>query len=384
MQEKKHMRTGGEIYKNNLPILGTTLLAAALLSTGALAADTGWTFDFEQNDGGFTPIFADYPVGDDVDEFYELNYEWTACPQQDNKALFLSGNNHSDDLFMGVYQEISGLTAGQLYEFQASFRLATNVESGMIGVGGSPGASVYVKGGITAEKPRREPDAQQHYRLNIDKGNQGTDGCDMRLLGDLEKKDAQRPGAYEWKTFSFTMRAKANDSGCVYLIIGTDSGFEATSSYYLDDISVSWTERQEMPITRGAAIQMMYDAGLPAPGKAPTFSDVAADSPYCAAIGWAQEAGIVSGYGANRFGADDDLTVAQALTILYRYVGRPNAGESIADLGSVPAWARDAAAWALQNHLIAEDDLKHDAAMSEYAFTRAWNSIPKEQLKHAF
>ncbi len=75
MQEKKHMRTGGEIYKNNLPILGATLLAAALLSTGALAADTGWTFDFEQNDGGFTPIFADYPVGDDVDEFYELNYE---------------------------------------------------------------------------------------------------------------------------------------------------------------------------------------------------------------------------------------------------------------------------------------------------------------------
>lgn len=129
---------------------------------------------------------------------------------------------------------------------------------------------------------------------------------------------------------------------------------------------------------------MMYDAGLPAPGKAPTFSDVAADSPYCAAIGWAQEAGIVSGYGANRFGADDDLTAAQALTILYRYAGSPNTGESIADLGSVPAWARDAAAWALQNHLIAEDDLKHDAAMSEYAFTRAWNSIPKEQLKHAF
>lgn len=102
---------------------------------------------------------------------------------------------------MGVYQEISGLTAGQLYEFQASFRLATNVESGMIGVGGSPGASVYVKGGITAEKPRREPDAQQHYRLNIDKGNQGTDGCDMRLLGDLEKKDAQRPARTNGRRF---------------------------------------------------------------------------------------------------------------------------------------------------------------------------------------
>lgn len=369
----KHMR-----------IFSTALLAAVLLSNGALAADTGRTFDFEQNDGGFTPIFADYPVGDDVDEFYELDYEWTSCPQQDGMALFLSGNNHSDDLFMGVYREIRGLTAGQLYEFQVSFRLATNVESGMIGVGGSPGASVYVKGGITAEKPQREPDDQQHYHLNIDKGNQGTDGCDMQLLGDLAKEDAQRPGGYEWKAFSFSMQAKANDSGCVYLIIGTDSGFEATSSYYLDDISVSWTKRQETPITRGAAIQMMYDTVLPAQGKAPTFSDVAADSPHCAAIGWAQEAGIVSGYSTNRFGADDDLTAAQALTILYRYVGSPNAGESIANLGGVPVWAKDATAWALQNHLIAEDDLKHDATMSEYAFTRVWNSISKEQVNHVF
>ena len=365
-------------------ILGTALLTAAILSNAALAADTKQTFDFEKSDSSFTPIFADYPTGSGVDEFYELKHEWTASPTKNGKALFLSGNNHSDDLFMGYYKEIGGLTAGQLYGFQVSFRLATDVEGGMIGVGGSPGSSVYVKGGVTAEQPQRSANEQNNYRLNIDKGNQGAGGRDMLLLGNLEKEDEQHPGEYEWKDFKFTMQAKANENGSVYLILGTDSGFEATSSYYLDDISVSWTEKQETAITRGAAIQMMYDSILPPAGKTPTFVDVKADSPYRTAIGWAQEKGIVSGYGADRFGADDSLTTAQALTILYRYAGSPAVSESGADLSNFPAWAKDAAVWAVQKGVVEEDDLKSDAVMSEYAFTRAWQSIPKEQTEHVF
>lgn len=73
----------------------------------------------------------------------------------------------------------------------------------------------------------------------------------MLLLENLEKVNAEYPGEYEWKTFDFIMQAKASENGCVYPIIGTDSGFEATSSYYLDDISVSWTENLETFITRG-------------------------------------------------------------------------------------------------------------------------------------
>lgn len=365
-------------------ILSTALLTTALLSSTALAVDSKQTFDFEKDDNSFTPIFADYPAGSGVDNFYELKHEWTTSPTKDGKALFLSGNNHSDDLFMGYYKEIGGLTAGQLYEFQVSFRLATDVKGGMIGVGGSPGSSVYVKGGITAEHPQRSANEQNNYRLNIDKGNQGAGGRDMLLLGNLEKEDEQHPGEYEWKDFKFTMQAKANENGSVYLILGSDSGFEATSSYYLDDISVSWTEKLETPISRGAAIQMMYDSILPPAGKAPTFADVGADSPYWAAIGWAQERGVVSGYGADRFGADDSLTTAQALTILYRYAGSPAVNESGVDLSNFPAWARNAAAWALQNGIVSEADLGYDAVMSEYAFTRAWQSIPKEQTEYVF
>ena len=56
------------------------LLAAVLLSTFAWAASpAGVRFDFETGDSGFTPIDADYPVGNGVDEFYELQHSWVPC-----------------------------------------------------------------------------------------------------------------------------------------------------------------------------------------------------------------------------------------------------------------------------------------------------------------
>ena len=351
--------------------IGAALLAAVLLGQTALAAQPERRFDFERDDGGFVPIFADYPAGEGVDAFYELEHAWTALPAGDGKGLYLSGNNHSGDLFMGYYKEISGLTVGQLYEFQAAFRLATNVDGGRIGVGGSPGSSVFVKGGIAAEKPQRSAAEQNTYRLNVHKGNQGVGSCDMLLLGNLEKEAAQHPGAYEWKQFSFTMQARASADGCVYLILGTDSGFEATSTYYLDDVTLSWSERQETAITRGDAIRRMYDDVLPAAAAAPAFADVGPDSPYCAAVGWAQARGLVSGYGAGCFGAADVLTVPQALTILYRYAGSPavRGGAELAD--RVPVWAADAAAWALQSGRIPERLLTNGGVMSSYDFVRA-------------
>ena len=109
------------------------LLAAMLLSSMAYAAEPAVTFDFEKDDAGFTPVFADYPAEDGVDDFYELRHGWAELPMGGGKGLFLSGNNHSDDLFMGYYKELPGLKPGRLYEFHVTFRLATNVDGGMIG-----------------------------------------------------------------------------------------------------------------------------------------------------------------------------------------------------------------------------------------------------------
>ena len=49
--------------------IGMSILAG---TAAAKETTTGVGFDFNQNDGGFTPIFSDYPNEQGVEEFYEL------------------------------------------------------------------------------------------------------------------------------------------------------------------------------------------------------------------------------------------------------------------------------------------------------------------------
>lgn len=199
-------------------------------------------FDFSEDDGGFIPVFSDYPDEPDVEQFYEFRAGHEEVPVADaGKGLFISGNNHSDDLFMGYYKELTGLTPETEYQFTVRFKLATNVEGGMIGIGGSPGESVFVKCGVASEKPENELDELNHFRLNLDKGGQSQDGSDMAVVGMLAKTETNRPGEYEFNTIETSTAARTDEEGRAYLVIGTDSGFEGVTTYYLDDIFVSWT-----------------------------------------------------------------------------------------------------------------------------------------------
>ena len=198
-------------------------------------------FDFEDGDHGFVPIFSDYPNSEGVEEFYEMRHEHGEIPISGaGKGLFISGNNHSDDLFMGYFKKIDGLAAGQNYEFNIKFKIATNVPGGMFGVGGSPGESVYVKSGIAAVKPENSVDDTGHFRLNIDGGHQGESGKDMSVVGFIAKQDEKNPDGYDFNIYELTAAASANENGELYLIIGTDSGFESTTAYYIDDVELSW------------------------------------------------------------------------------------------------------------------------------------------------
>ncbi|MBD5080654.1 MAG: hypothetical protein HDT44_02695 [Ruminococcaceae bacterium] len=197
-------------------------------------------FDFEDGDCGFVPIFSDYPNSEDVEEFYEMKHEHGEIPISGaGKGLFISGNNHSDDLFMGYFKKIDGLVGGQKYEFSIKFKIATNVPGGMFGVGGSPGDSVYVKSGITNVKPENSVDDNGHFRLNIDGGHQGEGGKDMSVVGTIAKQDEMNPDGYDFNVYELTVSAAADENGEVYLIIGTDSGFESITSYYIDDVELS-------------------------------------------------------------------------------------------------------------------------------------------------
>ncbi|MBC5730824.1 S-layer homology domain-containing protein [Pseudoflavonifractor hominis] len=340
-------------------------IGMSILAGTAAAKETtaGLTFDFNQNDGGFTPIFSDYPNEQGVEEFYELRSGHEEVPiAEAGKGLFLSGNNHSDDLFMGYYKDLSGLVPETEYHFTVRFQLATNVENDMIGIGGAPGESVFVKCGVASKEPENSLDSLNHFCLNIDKGSQSTSGSDMIVVGNLAKEEINRPGEYEFNEIETKVIARTDEAGTAYLVIGTDSGFEGVTSYYLDDISVSWADTATVSITRGDAVKMLFDHAHrwdEAVGP-PTFTDVAWDAPYAEAVAWAEQNGYLGDYGNGFFGPEDMMSVEQAMVMIYRLFGSPkvtDAGvlDSYKDASQISPWARDAVAFSITNKLLVPD-----------------------------
>ena len=340
-------------------------IGMSILAGTAAAKETtaGLTFDFNQNDGGFTPIFSDYPNEQGVEEFYELRSGHEEVPiAEAGKGLFLSGNNHSDDLFMGYYKDLSGLVPETEYQFTVRFQLATNVENDMIGIGGAPGESVFVKCGVASKEPENSLDSLNHFCLNIDKGSQSTSGSDMIVVGNLAKEEINRPGEYEFNEIETKVIARTDEAGTAYLVIGTDSGFEGVTSFYLDDISVSWADTATVSITRGDAVKMLFDHAHrwdEAVGP-PTFTDVAWDAPYAEAVAWAEQNGYLGGYGNGFFGPEDMMSVEQAMVMIHRLFGSPkvtDAGvlDSYKDASQISPWARDAVAFSITNKLLVPD-----------------------------
>ena len=196
-------------------------------------------YSFASGAEGWIGDFADLPPGED--DFYELEFEHTGLPEpldESNGALMLSGNNHSDDLFMYLKKEITGLVPNQEYQIIFEVEFASNVAEGMFGIGGSPGESVYIKVGATAVEPEKELDEDGFLRLNIDKDNQSQSGEDMVVIGNFANGTDEN--VYTLKTLSNStpFRATASDDGTLWLLVGTESGFEGTTTIYYNNIEV--------------------------------------------------------------------------------------------------------------------------------------------------
>lgn len=203
----------------------------------------------------FKVAFADYPKGQE--KLFELNFQNNApLPSEIHTkypSLKISGNNHSDDLFMYAYKKISGLKPDTPYQVSFSLEFASNAAIDSFGVGGSPGDGVYVKIGAVPKEPERYLDDSDYYRINLDKGNQGQGGKDMMLIGTIAV-DTQE-SLYRLKTVPYYPNKKmqnklnkytitTNNQGEVWIVFGTDSGFEYTTSIFYTNLSVSFKERE--------------------------------------------------------------------------------------------------------------------------------------------
>lgn len=199
-----------------------------------------YDYEFDAEDPTVKGIVADVPDNYMEDNFYEYSYEIVDSFDQEGKAIQIIGNNHSDDMFMGFYREIKGLKPNSDYLFKLRFDLGTNVPRGMMGIGGSPGTSVYVKAGFVSKEPKLTTDELNHIRFeNVDKANQSQSGKDLQLLTNMEKASDDYTEAFEYKTIAHYFRATTNENGVVFLLIGTDSGFEGKTEVYYRDVKLT-------------------------------------------------------------------------------------------------------------------------------------------------
>lgn len=201
-------------------------------------APVSFQFDFLQGLDGWQGGFADYPVGEE--DFYELDFGWEALPSSvgiDGSAMRLTGNNHSDDLFQYATRQVSGLQPNTTYDVVFEMRVVTDAGAGCAGVGGSPGDSVYVKTGASVFEPL-PVDESGTYRMNVDKGQQSQGGRAMIVADTLGiQTDCVDPqfGTKTIETSDIPFSFKTDGSGTVWLMAGIDSGFEATTTWYILD-----------------------------------------------------------------------------------------------------------------------------------------------------
>ena len=231
------------------PRLGMLLMTAALVIMTALLSQStslaqvpgefDFNFDFNNDTEGWTVGFADLPADFD-NSIYELDHEHRLLPDGlGGSGIYVQGHNRSDDLFMFVKKRVDGLRPDTVYTVSVSIDLATNVTAGLIGIGGSPGESVFVKAGASTIEPLYEEDSNGYLRMNIDKGNQSRGGESMVVLGNVAHPKVVSK-EYRIKTLGTsgsTLKVNADPEGEAWLIVGTDSGFEGLSRFYYDRIS---------------------------------------------------------------------------------------------------------------------------------------------------
>lgn len=129
------------------------------------------------------------------------------------------------------------------------------------------------------------------------------------------------------------------------LIKGTEKGFEPNTK-----------------MTRAMLVTVIWRmAGAPASSDKAKFSDVTKGDWYFNAVSWGHDKKIVNGISESDFGASNEITREQAVTLLYRYItglgikGKVNRGynaKDFNDYSELSEYAATAMEWAIDNSVI--------------------------------
>ncbi|WP_338765248.1 hypothetical protein [Massilia sp. METH4] len=223
---------------------------------GTTAYSVLLTQDFRAETGGWTGESSDYTAATaptdvvfELRDIYRINNVENAA-YKDTKAYYVSGTNRSDDLLLYVKKQVTGLVANTEYTFTvASLNLLSNAPSGCAGAGGAPGESVHVIAAASATEPKAVT-TNGETRLNIDRGNQATAGAASVVLGDIANGlQCQGDRKYASKLIrgGTGVKVKTDGEGKAWVLLGIDSGFEGTTSIYLQNVTMTF-----VPVTTTA------------------------------------------------------------------------------------------------------------------------------------
>jgi hypothetical protein len=234
---------GGSTGSSGTTPTGGTTGAGGATSNGGSTGSGGTTSlsgEFASDAEGWGCDFADYPPN--IGTGYDLACGWSALPTEvgPGGGLQMNSNNHSDDMFMYLMHQITGLAPQTKYLLDVVAVIDTNAPADCGGIGGSPGGSVTVKIGAVTSQPTTSTDSLGWLHLDLDKGNQSTGGVDMKVVGDLGNTKTCPDLTYEPKTFTLSgFSVTSASDGTLWLILGTDSGFEGITTIYYDRVALT-------------------------------------------------------------------------------------------------------------------------------------------------
>lgn len=201
-------------------------------------------FSFEETNEGWLFGYSDYPSNlllNDSLELYKMQYGLANLPisiSPPQKGLNIRGNNRSDDLFMFVKKNIVSLAPNTYYKIFFEIEIASNAATNAVGIGGAPGEAVTLKAGANMLEPKNIIDNLGDYRLNIDKGNQTVEGVDMKNLGNIGVADNTINHTLINRNSSLPITALTDANGQLWVIVGTDSGYEGFTDIYYSNIKI--------------------------------------------------------------------------------------------------------------------------------------------------
>jgi hypothetical protein len=259
------VRVRGTVFEGQSPI-------NAGIGTNEIDREVILEWDFDDGAQGWRSGFSDISINvvdfDDPRLFNEGRDRGIRQLPDDvgihKNAYYLALNNSSDDAFVFLFRDLEanqGLVPNQAYQLSFSVDVAGDAFSGALGGGGSPSSSVYLKVGGSRSEPTlmpADPALGGVARLNIDIGNQSQGGTNASVAGNVANDVnplTPRAGGEEEYRFRLFRREhthpvaiKTDSSGRLFVIIGTDSGFEGITRLYYARINITLTPVSDVPI----------------------------------------------------------------------------------------------------------------------------------------